>query len=61
MEEKFVCPWCGKETTTVRNIEQGASGKLRITKCAICKAMVSVRLDSEPDNIMMKLPKKKEG
>lgn len=61
MESKMTCPWCDKEAQPLRNIEQGSNGKLRVTRCGACKAIISIRLDGEPDNIMMKLPKKKEG
>lgn len=61
METKTVCVWCNKETQYVRNAEQGSNGRLRVTRCGACKAIISVRLDSEPDDIMMKLPKKKEN
>lgn len=59
MENRVTCPWCNKEEAPVRNVEQGSNGRLRITRCGGCRSILSVRLDSEPDDIIKKLPGKR--
>ncbi len=58
MEEKVLCPWCNQEMTPVKSIHKGQYGDMRITRCASCNCLISVRLQGEPDEILMKMEKK---
>jgi predicted SprT family Zn-dependent metalloprotease len=60
MEKKVQCPWCNQEVTPAKKIEKGSHGDLRMMRCSLCKGILSVRLEGEPDDILIKLPKKGE-
>ena len=60
MEKQVQCPWCNQEMTPAKDTQKGSHGNLRITRCSSCKSILSVRLEGEPDDILMKLPKKGE-
>lgn len=60
MENKVLCPWCSQEMSPVKSGHKGSNGNMRITRCGKCESILSVRLEGEPDDILIKLPKKGE-
>jgi hypothetical protein len=53
-QERGQCPWCEGPISVATEAHRGSHGTMRITRCAKCHKLISVRLQGEPVRIIKK-------